>query len=115
MKSDAITLHRLLKARIVMYEHKHRKQPSIVAVAQMLSTMLYHKRFFPYYTFNVLAGVDDEGKGAVYHYDAIGSFERVPYTTSGSGSSLVMSVLDCQLLNTNKTSPPEPVDKAGTI
>merc|ERR1719498_691181 len=42
MKADAITLHKMLKARIGMYE-------------------------------------------------------RVPYTTSGSGSALVMSVLDCQI------------------
>lgn len=108
MKSDAITLHKFLKARIVMYEHKHRRQPSIIAIAQMLSTMLYQKRFFPYYTFNVLAGVDDSGEGAIYHYDAIGSFERVPYTTSGSGSSLVMSVLDCQLGKLNQTIATEP-------
>merc|ERR1712196_516774 len=90
-----------------MYEHRHRKQPSVTAIAQMLSTTLYHKRFFPYYTFNVLAGVDDEGKGAVYHYDAIGSFERVPYTTSGSGSSLVMSVLDAQIAQDNQTMKSE--------
>mmetsp|Transcript_35276 Transcript_35276/g.53019 ORF Transcript_35276/g.53019 Transcript_35276/m.53019 type:complete len:223 (-) Transcript_35276:60-728(-) len=107
MKSDAITLHKHLKARIVMYEHKHRRQPSVVAIAQMLSTVLYYKRFFPYYTFNVLCGVDDEGKGAVYHYDAIGSFERCPYTTSGSGSSLVMSVLDCQLAKFNQPNAPK--------
>jgi len=93
MKSDAITLHRLLSARICTYEHRHRKPPSITAIAQLLSTMLYHKRFFPYYTFNVLAGIDEEGKGAVYHYDAIGNFERCPYTTSGSGSSLAHGVL----------------------
>merc|ERR1719359_1687569 len=86
-----------------MFEHQHRKQPSVTAIAQMLSTVLYYKRFFPYYTFNILGGVDDEGKGAVYHYDAIGSFERVPYTTSGSGSSLVMSVLDCKIQKGNQT------------
>eukprot|EP00933_Yihiella_yeosuensis_P050831 TRINITY_DN48634_c0_g1_i1.p1 TRINITY_DN48634_c0_g1~~TRINITY_DN48634_c0_g1_i1.p1 ORF type:complete len:220 (-),score=38.42 TRINITY_DN48634_c0_g1_i1:365-1024(-) len=103
MKSDAITLHKHLKARIVMYQHQHRRQPSVTAIAQLLSTTLYHKRFFPYYTFNVLCGVDDEGKGAVYHYDAIGSFERCPYTTSGSGSSLVMSVLDAQISKENQT------------
>merc|ERR1712038_2114542 len=102
MKADAITLHKVLKARIVMYEHKHRRQPSIIAIAQMLSTMLYYKRFFPYYTFNVLAGVNDDGTGAVYHYDAIGSYESVPYTTSGSGSALVMSVLDCQVAKLNQ-------------
>jgi len=115
MKSDAITLHKMLKAKIVMYEHNHRREPSVTALAQMLSTMLYHKRFFPYYTFNILAGVDDEGKGAAYHYDAIGSFERVPYATSGSGSSLVMSVIDNKMMPTNKTAPPPKLDKAGVI
>merc|ERR1719421_1769015 len=115
MKSDAITLHKMLKARIVMYEHQHRREPSVTAIAQMRSTMLYYKRFFPYYTFNIVAGVDDEGKGAIYHYDAIGSFERVPYTTSGSGSSLVMSVLDSQLMQGNKTQAPDKLSKLETI
>merc|ERR1719284_204316 len=110
-----VTLHRHLKARIVMYEHKHRREPSVTAIAQMLSTMLYHKRFFPYYTFNILAGVDDEGKGACYHYDAIGSYERVPYTTSGSGSALVMSVLDCQIGALNQTIKPEPPNKEKVV
>mmetsp|Transcript_69151 Transcript_69151/g.178246 ORF Transcript_69151/g.178246 Transcript_69151/m.178246 type:complete len:157 (-) Transcript_69151:125-595(-) len=115
MKSDAITLHKNLKIRITMYEHKHRKQPSCIAIAQMLSTMLYHKRFFPYYTFNVLAGVDSEGKGAVFQYDAIGSYERTGYTTSGSGSSLVMSILDCQLAKGNQTMATEKPNKQEVV
>jgi 20S proteasome subunit beta 6 len=115
MKSDAITLHKTLKARIVMYQHNHRREPSCTAIAQMLSTILYYKRFFPYYTFNILAGVDDKGEGAVYHYDAIGNFERAPYSASGSGSSLVMSVLDSQMMATNKTSAPEALGKADVI
>lgn len=101
MKADAIALHRMLKIRIIMYQHKHRKEPNLTAIAQMLSTILYGKRFFPYYTFNVLAGVDDNGKGGVYHYDAIGSFERVDYTTSGSGSALTHAVLDTFIAQEN--------------
>ena len=31
------------------------------AVAQLLSVMLYHQRFFPFYTYNILAGLDSEG------------------------------------------------------
>ena len=79
-QADAITLHRILKARIVMYEHDHRRKMSCPAMAQMLSNTLYNKRFFPFYTFNLCAGLDTEGKGCVYTYDAIGSYERVGYS-----------------------------------
>jgi 20S proteasome subunit beta 6 len=35
---------------------------STPAVAQMLSTMLYGKRFFPYFVWNTLGGLDENGK-----------------------------------------------------
>jgi len=97
MQADTATLHKVLIARLQMYEYTHRKSMSVTAIAQLLSTTLYYKRFFPYYTFNVLGGIDDKGEGHVYSYDAIGSFERVKYNSSGTGNELIQPLLDNQL------------------
>ena len=96
MQADAATLHKVLTARIVQYRQRHHTEMSTPAIAQLLSNTLYYKRFFPYYTFNVLGGLDQDGKGAVYGYDAIGSFERIPYGVTGSASALITSILDNQ-------------------
>ncbi|KAL6746964.1 nucleophile aminohydrolase [Haematococcus lacustris] len=97
MQADTKALHKTLVSRHVMYHHNHSKPMSVSAVAQLLSNTLYYKRFFPYYTFNLCAGLDQEGRGAVYNYDAIGSYERSGYFCQGSGKGLMQPVLDNQL------------------
>ena len=79
----------------VMYQHDHRKPISCEAVSQMLSNQLYYKRFFPFYAFNLCAGLDSEGKGAVYSYDAVGSFERCGFGCQGSGAPLLQLATHC--------------------
>lgn len=80
-----------------MYEQEHNKTMSTTAAAQMLSTMLYYKRFFPYYISNILVGLDNEGKGCVYNYDPIGHCEKGTYRAGGSAGALLQPLLDNQI------------------
>lgn len=61
MQADMMTLHKTLRMRLVKYQQNHQKDMSLTAASQMLSNMLYTRRFFPYYTFNVLGGIDEKG------------------------------------------------------
>lgn len=66
MQADALALHALLRARLTMYEHDHGKQMPTPAIAQMLANNLYYRRFFPYYCFNVVGGIDEQGNGSIF-------------------------------------------------
>ena len=69
----------------------------VSAVGQLLGNTLYGRRFFPYYTWNVVGGLDGEGVGCVYSYDPVGNYERVRVSVTGSGESLIQPLLDNQL------------------
>jgi 20S proteasome subunit beta 6 len=97
MAADRAAFQKLISAYITKYEHTHGHVISTQAIAQLVSTNLYYRRFFPFYTFNVIGGLDENGAGSVYGYDAIGSFERIPYCVQGSGSALATSILDNQI------------------
>ena len=88
--------------------HENR-EISLNALAQLMSTMMYGRRFFPYYVSNVLAGIY-EGKGAVYSYDPIGHVERHTYRAGGSSAALLQPILDNQVgLKNMKEKPDKPL------
>lgn len=78
---------------------------SVSACAQRLSHILYNKRFFPYYTHAILGGLDEEGKGALYSYDPVGSYEREQCRAGGAAASLIMPFLDNQVNYKNQYIP----------
>lgn len=61
---------------------------SSVGTSQWFSSLLPYKLIF--FTQSI-------GKGCVFTYDAVGSYERVGYSSQGSGSTLIMPFLDNQL------------------
>ena len=65
--------------------------------------------------FNVVAGLDTTGRGAVYTYDAVGSFERVGYAAQGAGQKLIIPLLDDIVGGRNRADVLAPLDAAGAV
>jgi len=101
---DCLTFTRTLETRLKMYQHEHNKQASTPAVAQLISTMLYNRRFFPFYVNTIVAGLNSEGQGCIYSYDPVGSYEREIYRAAGSSSALLQPLLDSLLGHKNQTA-----------
>lgn len=109
MYADTVELKKQIQTRVEWYRHQHDKEMSCAAVAQMVQTMLYGKRFFPYYVFTILGGLDEEGKGCVYSFDPVGSYERESCRAGGSAASLIQPFLDNQVKKKNLTVPYTPL------
>ncbi|KAG9236112.1 putative proteasome component C5 [Amylocarpus encephaloides] len=103
--ADGHALKEKLDAIVKMYRYQHGKPMSVKACAQRLSTILYGKRFFPYYVTAILGGLDEDGKGAVYSYDPVGSYEREQCRAAGAAASLIMPFLDNQVNFKNQYIP----------
>lgn len=95
--ADGNALKERLDTIVKMYKFQHGKEMSVHACAQRLSHILYNKRFFPYYVHAILGGLDENGKGALYSYDPVGSYEREQCRAAGAASSLIMPFLDNQV------------------
>lgn len=103
--ADGIALKERLNAIVKMYKYQHGKNMTVNACAQRLATILYGKRFFPYYVHAILGGLDEEGKGALYSYDPVGSYEREQCRAAGAAASLIMPFLDNQVNFKNQYLP----------
>ena len=103
--ADGNALRERLDAIVKLYRYQHGKPMSVKAAAQRLSIMLYQKRFFPYYVHAILGGLDEEGKGAIYSYDPVGSYEREQCRAAGAAASLIMPFLDNQVNFKNQYEP----------
>ena len=103
--ADGQALKERLDAIVKMYRYQHGKAMSVKACAQRLSTILYGKRFFPYYVHAILGGLDEEGKGALYSYDPVGSYEREQCRAAGAAACLITPFLDNQVNFKNQYVP----------
>ena len=96
MRADVQELVEVIKKEIKKYRYANNKDMSVKSIAQLVQCVLYSKRTFPYYWFTMLCGIEN-GKGIVYHYDAIGSYTGNQFDAAGSGQQIIMPIVDSQL------------------
>ena len=106
MYADVINLWKLLDERIKLYELTLEKTPASRVIASMLSKVLYEKRFFPFYTPNILIGFNEHGKAELWSYDVIGSYDQPMYSSQGAASDLIIPLLDNQFNPYNSIKKP---------
>lgn len=92
--ADSTALRREMAYDLSCFEAKHGRPIGTAALGTFLSNCLYLHRLQPMYALNLVAGLDDKGRGAVYSYDVIGSFNRVAAACCGRGQELMQPVLD---------------------
>ncbi|CAL5981469.1 Proteasome_subunit beta type [Hexamita inflata] len=98
MKADADYLLKTLRNDADEYAYKTGKEISVAQFSRLVSVSLYRRRFFPWYTFNIVGGLDEQGRGRIFSYDAVGSSGEYQYTSTGSGESLAIGILDNELM-----------------
>lgn len=103
--ADGDALIQRLKTRIEWYHHAHNKSLQVASCARLTQTLLYSHRFFPYYVGTIIAGIDPEGKGAIYSFDPVGSYERQTCHAGGAAGGLVTPFLDNQVDFKNQRDP----------
>ena len=62
-----------------------------------------------------MAGLDTSGAGAVYTYDAVGSYERVGYAAQGQGQKLIIPLLDDIVGGRNRADAIAPLTLAAAV
>lgn len=92
--SDFSALKQLFARHMSQFLWENNHVISIEAFSSYLAILLYSRRTFPFYTFSIAVGIDRNGHGALYNYDAVGSFERVKASCVGKGQQLIQPMLD---------------------
>ncbi len=76
-----------------MYKHLNNKNMTSGAIAAMLSTILYGRRFFPYYVYNIIGGLDEEGELVRENRDAFTCSKKYKYDLNSLAQICTNSVL----------------------
>jgi 20S proteasome subunit beta 6 len=94
MFADLCILQNKIYFGIKDYKKENSNDCSILNSVFFLSSILYSKRFFPFFTFNIISGLEKNNEACIYNFDALGSFEKTFFTCIGNGQTIIQPTLD---------------------
>jgi proteasome beta subunit len=90
---DAQALERYIKAEVKLFKLNEGRNITVKGAANLITNMLYWRRFYPYFVQLVVGGFDTEPH--LYSFDPSGSMmEEKEYFSTGSGSPFALGVLE---------------------
>ncbi|HTT14203.1 MAG TPA: archaeal proteasome endopeptidase complex subunit beta [Thermoplasmata archaeon] len=90
---DAQVLARYLKAEVSLYRLRRSAPLSAEGAATLLANILSGNRYYPYYAWLILGGVDGKG-GHVFSVDPAGGCIEDRFVSVGSGSTFAYGLLE---------------------
>ncbi|MBX8635290.1 MAG: proteasome subunit beta [Thermoplasmata archaeon] len=90
---DSQHVIRVLQAESNIFRFKNGTEISVGGISTLLANMLNQTKFYPEYTFPIVAGVDRTGSH-VYSVDPAGGSEEDDFISVGSGSPYVYGVME---------------------
>mmetsp|Transcript_40107 Transcript_40107/g.55732 ORF Transcript_40107/g.55732 Transcript_40107/m.55732 type:complete len:205 (-) Transcript_40107:185-799(-) len=104
--TDMQTLSQRFKFRHNLYRLREDRDMRVSAFANMVSSMLYEKRFGPYYCEPIIAGLEPDGTPFVMGMDLIGAQgQSEDFVVAGSNTESLFGV--CESFYRNDMSPEE--------
>eukprot|EP00440_Ansanella_granifera_P011032 gb/GFBE01011965.1/.p1 GENE.gb/GFBE01011965.1/~~gb/GFBE01011965.1/.p1 ORF type:complete len:207 (+),score=61.99 gb/GFBE01011965.1/:1-621(+) len=95
LATDVQTMSQLLEFKMKLYTLREERKMQPQTVGNMISSMLYEKRFGPWFTEPVVAGLDKDNNPFMCAFDFIGAMSKAEdFVVSGTSSEQLFGVCE---------------------
>ncbi len=92
--ADAQFLADVLRGELEYYEITLKRRPSVEAAANILATIIYSARLYPYIVQLLLGGYDERPR--LFNIDWLGTVSEEKYAATGSGSPVAIGIIESE-------------------